>query len=133
MDGQVMTRLLRTEDTFPLFDVELTLTNDQRAVVAYVSFLVPLTHKPDGWRHLYREYRRLEHWCWHDGVVGWYCACQIDNLPMQRWLTALGATPYQIDGNTIFFHKALLQNPTEEAQAFGAFVRQQTHRRAANG
>ncbi len=126
-------RLLRVADTFPLFDVDLTLTQDDRAVMAFVSNLVPLTDKPDGWRHLYKEYRRLEHWCWHDGVVGWYCACAIDNLPMQRWLTALHATPYHVEGTRIYFRKLILQDPGVEARSFMAFVRQHIHGRAGHG
>jgi len=129
----MMPRLLRVADTFPLFDVDLTLTQDGRSVVAYISNLPLLKGKGDWWKHLYQDYRRLERWCWHDGVVAWYCACAIDNLLMQRWVTAMHAEPYQVDGNRIYFQKRLLQDPTQEPQSFGAFARQYLHRRAGHG
>lgn len=123
-------RMLRTWDTFPLFDVELTHEDTGQWVYAFVSHLVPLTNKLDGWRHLYQDYQRLERWCFHDGVLGWFCTCHFDNLPMQRWLTALGATPYKMEGERLFFSKKIITDPTVTPASFRAFTRQQARERS---
>lgn len=110
-------RYIRLRDEWSLFSV--TLVAGGSTNWAYISGLPPLMGRPDAWTHLFQEWRRLERWCFHDGIHGWYCVTQPDNLRFIRWLWAIGARPVrEIEGRGTQFQKSIVIDPAAEWGAY---------------
>lgn len=105
-------RYIRLEDEWPLFSIQLVPNEERTEAWAYLSHLPDLAKKPDGWMHLFHEWKRLERWCFHDGILGWYCVTNEQNLRFVRWLHALGAQPMgSIPDRGIQYQKKILTDP----------------------
>lgn len=123
-------RYIRFEDEWPLFSLTVVPHEASQTAWAYLSGLPDLTARPDGWMHLFHEWKRLERWCYHDGIRGWYCICQRENVRFTRWLTAIGAEPVtEIVGRGVQYQKRLLTDPSAmwsqlNMRHVAAFIRQ---------
>lgn len=107
-------RYIRVEDEWPLFSVTIVPHDGSQTAWAYLSGLPDLAARPDGWMHLFHEWKRLERWCYHDGIRGWYCICSRDNVRFLRWLAALGAEPVaEIPGRGLQYQKKILTDPAQ--------------------
>ena len=109
-------RFIRREDEWALFSLKIE-QNDQGQPWVFVSGLPEL--RPDGLIPLFREWKRLERWCYHDGILGWYCVTDTTNTRFVRWLLAIGATPsITIPGRGQLFVKKVLQDPAASWSMF---------------
>ena len=111
-------RYIRLEDEWPLFSLKLVPDAEGTSAWAYLSHLPDLTTKRDGLIHLVREMVRLERWCYHDGIRGWYCLTVKANVRMIRWLLAIGAKAIKETDRGIQFQKSILQDPTHRWAQF---------------
>lgn len=106
-------RYIRLEDEWALFSLQIVPNADQTSAWAYVSHLADLTGKRDGLIRLIQEWRRLERWCFHDGILGWYCVTAKDNTRFIRWLLAIGAEAIKETERGIQFQKLILRDPVD--------------------
>lgn len=112
-------RFIRLDDEWALFSLAVLPNVDRTQAWAYLSHLPDLAGRPDGWMHLFHEWKRLERWCYHDGILGWYCVCSEQNVRFTRWLAAIGAEPVRrIEGRGIQYQKKILTNPCESWARF---------------
>lgn len=116
---QSFVRFIRLDDEWPLFSLTLVLHDESQTAWAYLSHLPDLAGRGEGLLHLFREWRRLERWCYHDGILGWYCICAEGNVRFTRWLLAIGAEPVlRMPGRGIQYQKKLLVDPCERWAKF---------------
>lgn len=105
-------RYIRFEDEWPLFSLTIVPHDASQTAWAYLSGLPDLAARPDGWMHLFHEWKRLERWCYHDGIRGWYCISSVENVRFRRWLTAIGAEPVaEIVGRGMQYQKKIINDP----------------------
>lgn len=111
-------RYIRLEDEWPLFSLQIVPNVERTSAWAYVSDLPDLTGKRDGLIRLIQEWRRLERWCFHDGILGWFCLTTRENVRMIRWLRAIGAEAIKETERGIQFQKLILCDPAESWSQF---------------
>lgn len=86
-----------------------------------------LTGKPKGFLAFFEDWQKLEWQCWHDGILGWFCAVYKDNTRLQRLITAVGGVRWREDEEFIYFHKHTLDAPeTMTFKQFHVLVDSQT-------
>jgi hypothetical protein len=63
-------------------------------------------------RQIYREWKEIENLIVKNNIKGWIANTEIDNWPMIRIITRVGAKPYRIDiiNKLIWFNKLLTED-----------------------
>jgi hypothetical protein len=70
-----------------------------------------VARKPKASRELFEDWQKLTWLCWHDGLVGWFCAVEKDNHRMERILKAWGGKVFQEDETFRYYYRHTVEPP----------------------
>lgn len=89
-----------------------------------IDNIADLTGKPKAILTFFEDWQKVEWFCWHDGIVGWFCAIAKDNPRLDTIVQkATGAKMWREDEVYRYYFKHTIHMP--EAVTFKEF-----HRRA---
>lgn len=67
--------------------------------------------KPRATLELFDDWQKFQWLCWHDGIMGWFCAVEHDNQKLERILVANGAKVFQEDDTYRYYYKHTVEMP----------------------
>ena len=76
-----------------------------------IDNIADLTRKPKAILRFFQDWQKLDWHCWHDGIIGWFCAVEHDNLSIQYCLRGVGAAQWRRDDRFTYFYKHTLDAP----------------------
>jgi len=70
-----------------------------------------LTGKPKAMHAFFEDFQKLQWLCWHDGLIGWFCAVAKDNPRMATLINAAGGAIWREDDTYRYFYKHTTSMP----------------------
>lgn len=100
----------------------------QDGVWVEIDNIASLEKRPKAVLQFFKDWQKMDWYCWHDGVIGWFCAVEHENLSMQHCLLGVGATEWKKDERYTYFYKHTIDAPP--AMTFHEFnQRVKSHRK----
>lgn len=70
-----------------------------------------IERKPKAMLALFEDWQKLQWLCWHDGLMGWFCAVEKTNPRMERILKAWGGAVFQEDDTYRYYYRHTVEMP----------------------
>ena len=83
----------------------------QDGVWLEIDNIAALDRKPKLVLQFFQDWQKMDWYCWHDGIIGWFCAVELENPAMQRCLLGVGAKEWKRDERYVYFYKHTIDAP----------------------
>lgn len=67
--------------------------------------------RPKALLELFEDWQKFQWLCWHDGLIGWFCAVERNNDRLEKILQAIGAEMFQEDDTYRYYYRHTIDMP----------------------